>query len=329
MLLLLVTGLGVYALRSRANPQELPLSNPLPVTDDASVVAASVRAQPSLVRVIGSHTDSLGFLVTGDGYIVTTIDALADTEGLSVAANADGHRYPARVVDYDCPTRVAVVRADGMSAARSLTMSDSLPSLGQPLALPLDGPQRGARLQVIGVGDHFQQFSPIDPERYLDVAGVITVDLTVPGVLPGTPLLSADGQVGAILLDRSADGQHTGRALPSALVRAEIDRIVQTGRLQVPSLGATWDDLAPAQAGGVHGGAQLREITPGGPADRARLRPGDVITAVDDVQIDAVHPLSYVLRNRLRAGQKVILSVRRDTRSLQATLTLASEHPPC
>ncbi|HEV3405605.1 MAG TPA: S1C family serine protease, partial [Candidatus Dormibacteraeota bacterium] len=67
----------------------------------------------------------------------------------------------------------------------------------------------------------------------------------------------------------------------------------------------------------------------GGPASDGGLQAGDVITQVDDVHIDASHPLSLLLRSRFHANQRVTVSYTRGGGSTQAELTLTSQHPTC
>ena len=67
----------------------------------------------------------------------------------------------------------------------------------------------------------------------------------------------------------------------------------------------------------------------GGPADSAGLQRGDVITQLDDVKLDAAHPLRLLLRSRFRPNQRVIVSYTRAGASTQTQLTLAGQHPTC
>jgi S1-C subfamily serine protease len=76
-------------------------------------------------------------------------------------------------------------------------------------------------------------------------------------------------------------------------------------------------------------GSQLLTISAGGPAALASLQPGDVITQLDDVKIDAAHPLGLLLRSRFHANQKVTVSYWRSGTSTQTQLTLSRQHPTC
>ena len=80
---------------------------------------------------------------------------------------------------------------------------------------------------------------------------------------------------------------------------------------------------------GLPEGAQLVTLDKGGPAAAAGLQNGDVITQVDDVKLDAAHPLSLVLRSRFHPNQRVAVTYTRAGTSTQTQLALAGQHPTC
>jgi putative serine protease PepD len=66
-----------------------------------------------------------------------------------------------------------------------------------------------------------------------------------------------------------------------------------------------------------------------GPAATAGLQPGDVITQLDDVKLDASHPLRLLLRSRFHPNQRVTVTYSRAGASTQTQLTLSGQHPVC
>jgi len=84
-----------------------------------------------------------------------------------------------------------------------------------------------------------------------------------------------------------------------------------------------------AALAGLPEGSQLITVDKGGPADAAGLQPGDVITQLDDVKLDAAHPLRLLLRSRFRPDQRVAVTYSRAGASTQVQLTLAGQHPVC
>src|SRR5260370_53113 len=115
---------------------------------------------------------------------------------------------------------------------------------------------------------------------------------------------------------------NTGRTAPP---------LVRSTRLAGASLGAATVGISPENAAlnGVPEGPQLVSVGRSGPAVVAGLQIGDVITQLDDVRIDAAHPLSLLLRSRFHSSQRVAVTYTRGTSSTQAELTLASQHPSC
>jgi S1-C subfamily serine protease len=99
----------------------------------------------------------------------------------------------------------------------------------------------------------------------------------------------------------------------------------------VSSIGVTSTELAPEVAvlNDLPVGSQILTVTTGGPAALVGLQTGDVITQLDDVKIDAAHPLGLLLRSRFHPNQRVTVSYWRAGASTQTQLTLTSQHPTC
>lgn len=123
----------------------------------------------------------------------------------------------------------------------------------------------------------------------------------------------------------------SGFGLNVADITDDVQQILSTGAVVVSSLGATTTDLS-LQSGALSGlpeGSQVLTVDKGGPAAAAGLQPGDVITQLDDVKLDAAHPLPLLLRSRFRPNQRVAVTYFRAGASTQVQLTLAGQHPAC
>jgi putative serine protease PepD len=110
-----------------------------------------------------------------------------------------------------------------------------------------------------------------------------------------------------------------------------VEQIIQSGQLVVGSLGAQTVTVGADEATvrGTAAGARVTSVTPGGPAEKAALRPGDVIVQLDDQRLDDAHPLPQVLRSRFKPNQKVTVTYARAGSTSQVQLTLRGEHPSC
>jgi putative serine protease PepD len=123
----------------------------------------------------------------------------------------------------------------------------------------------------------------------------------------------------------------SGFGLNVADIQDDVQQILQTGQVVVASLGATATDVTSETAAlnGLPQGSQLVALDKGGPAAAAGLKPDDVVTQLDDVRIDAAHPLSLLLRSRFHSNQRVTVTYSRAGTSTQTELTLTGQHPSC
>ena len=119
--------------------------------------------------------------------------------------------------------------------------------------------------------------------------------------------------------------------LNTADIQDDVQQILQNGQVTIPWLGATTSDLSAqvATLQKLPQGGLVESVTAGGPAAGAGLQAGDVITGLDEVQLDAAHPLTLLLRSQFHIGQRVTVTYTRAGTSSQVQLTLAGQHPTC
>jgi S1-C subfamily serine protease len=328
---------AVMRLQSRTNPQNVSLGSNVTIREEDATTQVARNAQPAVVSVVtdpASLSHGSGFLVTTDGYIVTNVGVVANAQTLAVVLGTDGKRHDARLVDYDCTTGVAVLKVDQVSNLPTLSLdsSGSLSTGQTVIVVPGSlGDRQGVTRGVIG-GIHAMVpitvgWGPGDTQ----MSNVIQTDARIDTGASGAPLLNVGGQVIGVTMAATNQGQPTSFALPASDLQPEIEQIVQSGALVVPSLGARTVDVS-AMAAVVRGGspgARIDAMDTGGPAERAGLRSGDVITQVDDQRLDDAHPLAQVLRTQFKPDQRVTVTYARAGSSGQVQLTLLGDHPTC
>jgi S1-C subfamily serine protease len=156
------------------------------------------------------------------------------------------------------------------------------------------------------------------------VLDALTVDATPDPQDDGGPLLDAAGQVVGVVVSATGDATLSGVVALSGRDAADlVDRLSHGGSSQRPTFGvlAVLLDPATAAAAGLPHGALVRSVVSGGPADKAGILKGDVITGVNGVQLDTDHPLDPVALG-LESGQAVSLSVTRGGQQLTLSLTV-------
>ena len=153
----------------------------------------------------------------------------------------------------------------------------------------------------------------------------------------GGPLVNLDGEVIGINAATAGDGaQNIGFSIPINDVSGLIKSVESTGKLQQPYLGVAYisltDDIAQQLNLKVDRGAYVappsvsgsqQAVISGSPAEKAGVKEGDIITAIDGQSIDQTHSLTSVL-DQHAVGDKVTLTVLRNGSTITLTATLAA-----
>lgn len=333
--------LGVQSLSVRGNAPPVPLpGNRVTITDDTAVAGVAQKAGPAVVSVLAQDPaapGASGFLVSPDGYVVTNVGVVAGAQRLQVQVGGQPRVRDARLVDYDCQTGLAVIKVDQVSNLPTLSFGDSSSVQAGQAAVLLGGAQPNrsavARATVSSVGRDLTVSGLVPAGGDVQLSGLINTDVAFAPAFNGGPMLNNGGQVVGVLAQASAQGQTAGFAVPANSVQSEVQEVVNGGRLVVPSLGVrsvqVTADQAALQGGGAAAGSRITAVTAGGPADKAGLKAGDVITKLDDTTIDESNPVPEVVRAKFKTGQRVTVSYVRGGQTAQASLALIGEHPSC
>jgi putative serine protease PepD len=309
-----------------------------------SIGAIAARDMPGVVMIKvgpGAGTGS-GFVVSG-GYIVTnnhvvTLDG--QTAGASMQVNfSNGASVAGSLVGRDPYSDIAVIRAPGIAGLPALPLgnSDSV-AVGDPV-IAIGSPLGLADTVTSGIVSALNR--PVQsgagtgmaPEVFFDA---IQTDAPINPGSSGGPLVNARGQVIGVdaALDTLGSDPITGAqggsiglgfAIPVNQARRVIEQLIRTGYATHSVLGAS---LNGAYAGT---GAQIattgrRDQSPvdaGGPAARAGLRPGDIITRLDRLPVTSAYSLVDGIRS-LAPGSRVLITFVRQDATHRTSLILGS-----
>jgi len=271
-------------------------------------------------------TQSLGSGVvidSGRGLVITNNHVVANADQITVKLN-DGRTFEAELVGADPDTDVALLKIpaenlDPIPLADSdvLKVGDFVIAIGNPFGLEhtvTAGIVSALARSGLGIGgyeDYIQTDASINPGN----SGGALVNLR--GELVG---------INTAIFSRSGGNIGIGFAIPVNMARAVAEQLLEHGEVQRGFIGAMMQDLDPALADAfgvtTRKGAVLVDIAPDSPAEKAGLKPGDVIVGVNGKPVDNAADV----RNRvglMRVGEEVELEILRNGKRRQITTTIA------
>jgi len=216
----------------------------------------------------------------------------------------------------------ALNRSIEIASSAAPDTDQQTPDQGEP------GQQDAPFFFDFGQGQSGQQ----QPSTTIKIA-VLQTDAAINPGNSGGALVDGSGQLVGINVAIASAGQSSGGAgnigvgfaIPSDIAHRVADEIIANGQATHGLLGAT---VVPATSvqGATTTGAAIRDVTPGGAADAAGLRSGDVITAIDDVPVtNAIDATAQV--RAAAGGSKVTVTYVRDGQTHTADVTLGTLQP--
>lgn len=299
-----------------------------------SQVAAAVA--DSVVTIEAKSDDEgsqgSGVVVDGRGYIVTNnhvISEAAATPGkfkMTVVFN-DGKEVPANLVGRDPKTDLAVLKVDNVDNLTVAKLGDSSKlKVGEEVIAA--GAPLGLRSTVThGIISALNRPVPLsgegsDTDTVID--GVQT-DASINHGNSGGPLINMEAEVIGIntagkSLSDSASG--LGFAIPVNEVKETVEALIKNGKIAHPTLGLT----ARSVSNDLASGAQIANVTAGGPADKAGIKENDVVVKVGDRHVADADEFVVAVR-QLPIGQDSPIEVMREGRKVTLMVNPAPDKP--
>ncbi|MET8984242.1 trypsin-like peptidase domain-containing protein [Nonomuraea wenchangensis] len=318
--------------------------------EPGSIAGVAARVLPSVVSLEvgnGSNTEGAtgsGFLIK-NGYVVTNnhVVALAASGGEIRIQFNNRKTTSARIVGRDPGSDLAVVKPEETFGTPEITLGNSdqvvvgdpVIAIGSPLGLTgtvTTGIVSSLNRPVIA-GDETGGGS--EETAYISA---IQTDAAINPGNSGGPLVNSRGEVVGVnsaiaTLSRSIGGQSgsigLGFAIPVNQTRRVAEELISTGRAKRPKIGIVLEKdyrgqgvkIATANVAGQ------QPVTPGGPADKAGLRAGDVILEMDGLALQDGNELIALIRSKA-PGSKVNIKYQRAGQERTATLTVVAEDGP-
>jgi putative serine protease PepD len=333
--LLLAAGVGAavgagVALQTESDPASAESSPPAAgesVADTTSSTAALYkRVKDAVVEIHASQSGSdafgnerqgqatgSGFVIDEQGHIVTNQHVVGSSDSVTVEFT-DGSEVDAEVVGTDASTDIAVLDVNrpparltplSFASEGTLEVGDPVIAIGSPLGL--QGTLTTGVVSALG--------REIRSPNGFTIENAVQTDAALNHGNSGGPVLDTQGRVvGVAAQIASETGSNTGigYAVPGDTTKRVAADLIQDGSVEHAYLGVSLPN---------DGAAQLEDVVDGAPADRAGLRAGDQVTAVDGDQIESGDELREKIDAK-RPGDKLTLTITRsgDERTVEVTL---------
>jgi len=300
-----------------------------------SVAGIAARVSPSVVSIEVSKGNNggsgSGFFLDSNGYILTNnhVISLAATAGASIQVKlANGKNYDAELVGRDVSYDLAVIKiavtdapALQLGDSDKIQVGDGVIAIGSPLGLTgtVTSGIISAKNRPVTSGSGTRESSFIN---------ALQTDAAINPGNSGGPLVDLSGAVvginSAIATTGSGFGGQSGSiglgfAIPINQARKTADQLIKNGSSTYPIMGVSLD----TRYTGV--GAKIPDdvgsVSPGGPADRAGIKPGDIIIEIDGKAVDTADEAIVMVRSR-NVGDKIKVKFKRLGATKEVSLVL-------
>jgi serine protease Do len=259
-----------------------------------------------------------GFIITGDGYIVTNNHVINDADQIKVILH-DKQEYEAQIVGTDPMTDLALIKVDAkdlqplkFGTSGEAEIGSWVVAIGSPFGL-----EQTVTAGIISAKGRILGSGPYDD--------FIQTDASINPGNSGGPLLNMEGEVIGINTAIVRSGQGIGFAIPSDLATGIIDQLIDTQHVSRGWMGVAIQNVTPelAEYYGIKdtGGVYVAKVYEDNPAHEAGLKSGDVIIAINDEKINTSRDLTITIAN-LKVDETVDVKIVRDGKEKIVKVTL-------
>ena len=260
-----------------------------------------------------------GFIISEDGYVLTNNHVVRKADDIQVILQ-DGEKFNADIIGSDPKTDLALLKiksskklpAISFGSSSDLEIGDTVIAIGNPFGLghTVTSGIVSAKGRSLGLGaydDFIQTDAAINPGN------------------SGGPLFNYRGEVVGVNTAIIAGGQGIGFAIPVNMARAIVDQLKSSGKVVRGWLGVIVQQITPEieQSLNLPGskGALVSDIAPGGPAEKAGIKRGDVITEVNGIEIKEMPDLPKTIAS-YTPGKSANIKIIREGSSKIVNVTL-------
>jgi S1-C subfamily serine protease len=312
------------------------------VDESSAVITAAQKAMPGVVKIASTSDGTFGtqsgigsgFIFDSNGWILTNRHVVEGATQLTVVLN-DTTQLPGEVYGIDTLTDLAIVKVDAsglptipLGNSDALKLGQLAIAIGNPLGefenTVTTGVVSGLGRQIVA-GNSSQSSSE-------QLNNLIQTDAAINPGNSGGPLLDSAGQVIGINTAVNENAQGIGFAIPIDVAKPIMQEALNGENLQRPWIGVYYtlitkqlasDDNLPVDQGALIDSSRsdVPAVFPNSPAEKAGLKAGDIVTAIDGNTVTADKDLSQAMLEH-SPGDTVVLTILRDGQTMTVDVTL-------
>ena len=302
----------------------------------AEVYAANVNSTVGITTSVTTNywgfqstsaASGSGFIISDDGYILTNYHVIESSDSISVSTY-DGKSYDAALIGYDSSNDIAVLKIEGdnlvpvvLGDSDNLNVGDNVVAIGNPL---------GELTFSLTYGTISAK------DREVTLSSSVTMDLlqtdcAINSGNSGGALFNLYGEVIGVTNAKyssssssEASIDNIGFAIPINSIMSIVESIIEKGYISKPYIGISVLDVSEeTQQFGVPAGAAVQAVTEDGPAAKAGLKKGDVITAVNGEAVTSSTLVDMI--GAASVDDTLVLSIYRQGETLELTVIVGEQ----
>ncbi|MDH4223097.1 MAG: Do family serine endopeptidase [candidate division Zixibacteria bacterium] len=275
-----------------------------------------------------------GVIISEDGYILTNEHVVSDADDIKITLT-DGREFKGKLVGQDFSSDIAVIKIEDdnfpfaqLGDSDNLIIGEWAIALGNPFGYLLDDTQPTV---TVGVISALKRDIKRGNENERVYRKMIQTDAAINQGNSGGPLVNADGEVIGIntfIFTTSRGSEGVGFAIPINRVKNIIYDLINKGKVEKGWIGLRVQDLTSLLAQSLNikeeQGAIVIEVEKGSPAEKARIKRGDLITEVNGEKIRNIDDYKDNI-SFLKPGERLKLSLVRDKQIIHAEFSAQKE----
>ena len=300
-----------------------------------SVVSISTNVENSRGQAVGQGAGT-GIIVSKDGYVMTNNHVIDGASTVSVTTSAGDIYENVKVIGSDPLNDVAFLKVSGVNNLAAAELGDSSTlKIGQSVVAI--GNSLGEYNNTVTSGIVSGLNRPVtassgDGNSTESLTGLVQTDAAINPGNSGGPLVNSAGQVIGINTAVASDAQGIGFAIPINATKGVLASVIENGKVERAYIGVRYVDITPAiakeknlpvkQGALVSGDNSTEAVVSGGPADKAGIKDGDIITKINDSVVGEEGSITTII-GQYKPGDAVQVTYLRDGKEQATKLTLA------